>query len=267
MLDDALLFPRRADDWLQTVVIGGVLGLLGFLFLPWLVVQGYLVRVVRSAVDDETAPSFTDWGELIVDGLGLFVLQFGAAVLLAVAFVILTAISALSESSVGVEIAGIIALIGLIALAALALGVAYLLPAAIVNFAIEGSLRAAFDAEAVLGGARTSDYAVAWLLAAFVGIGGSLLGGALSIAIVGVFILFYVQVVVSYLFGRGFASGLGRGAWAGTGASATRTDITGDDYEKISHSNRPARRPAGDAEGESGRDEPSGGDESGRDER
>ena len=50
MLSEAFAYPRRDDDWLRTVLIGGVLLLFSPLFLPALVVQGYLVRVLQGVV-------------------------------------------------------------------------------------------------------------------------------------------------------------------------------------------------------------------------
>jgi hypothetical protein len=51
------------------------------------------------------------------------------------------------------------------------------------------------------------------VLALVVGIVGVLVGAALSAVVVGVFVLFYVQVVFYYLVGRGFAAGLAKKRW------------------------------------------------------
>jgi hypothetical protein len=68
MLTEALEFPFESDDWLQTVLIGGVLPLLSFLILPGILVNGYLLRAVRAGVQgDETPPKFGDWTDLLVD--------------------------------------------------------------------------------------------------------------------------------------------------------------------------------------------------------
>ena len=61
MLGDALSFPRNDDDWLETVLIGGVLSILGVLVVPAILVNGYLLRVLEAAVaDEETPPRFED---------------------------------------------------------------------------------------------------------------------------------------------------------------------------------------------------------------
>lgn len=74
MFGEALRFPIAGDSALKNLLIGGVLGLLGFLLVPAFFVQGYLVRVLRVAVDGgDEPPVFDEWGDLLVDGLKLFV--------------------------------------------------------------------------------------------------------------------------------------------------------------------------------------------------
>jgi hypothetical protein len=233
MLSDALSFPRRGDDWLSTLLVGGILTLLGFLILPVFVVQGYLVRVLdRAARRERTPPSFTEWGTLFVDGLKVLVVNlvyglpvfvlgvvvFGAAVIIVpgepmvVDSVEPGGAPPVPQSTGSGGLLVFVALVALVAL--LGLVVSYLLPAALANFAREDRLGAAFAFRTVLAGAFTRDYAVAWLLAMIVGLVGGLVGSALSVVVVGLFVLFYVQVVFYYLVGRGFAAGLSKKRWS-----------------------------------------------------
>jgi hypothetical protein len=208
MLGDALSFPRQSDDWLPTLLIGGVLSVLGFLIVPIFIVQGYFVRVLAAAARGErAAPSFTDWGGLIVDGVKLFVLNlvYGLLLLIPLGIVAVATGVAASGGDASRVFAGIVGLVGLLVVAALGLVVAYIVPAAATNFAMEGRLGAAFDFSTVFGAAFTGDYAVAWLVAVVVAVVGGLIGSALSVVVVGIFVLFYVQVSTFYLFGRGFA--------------------------------------------------------------
>ncbi|MFB6080774.1 MAG: DUF4013 domain-containing protein [Haloferacaceae archaeon] len=210
MLEDALSFPTTADDWVQTLLVGGVLSLLGILILPAIVVNGYLLRVIRTAAAERTAPSFTDWGDLLIDGLRLLVLEVVVGVVLLVPLSVVLGIAGFFGGVTGSRaVAGVVVLLGLLVIGVLVLLVGYLLPAAVANFAIEDSLAAAVDLRTVADGAFTGDYATAWLLALLVGVVGSLVGTALSVVVVGIFLLFYVQVVASYLIGRGFAAGRG----------------------------------------------------------
>jgi hypothetical protein len=231
MLSDALSFPRRGDDWLSTLLVGGVLTLLGVFVLPAFVVQGYLVRVLdRAARRERTPPSFTQWGTLFVDGLKLTVVNvvYGLFVLVPLAVLLGSLVAFLPSGPMTAEGgaggpppapadggSGLVVFVAFLAAVGLFfLVVTYLLPAALANFAIEGRLRAAFDVRTVLAGAFTSDYAVAWLLAIVVGIAGGLVGSLLAVAVVGIFVLFYVQVASYYLVGRGFAAGLSKKRWS-----------------------------------------------------
>ena len=219
MLSDALSFPRQSEDWLPTLLVGGILVLLSPLILPALVVQGYLVRVLGQAAENgQTPPSFTDWGGLLVDGLKLLVVNLVYGVVITVPAVLLlgSLLIAIPSAPVPVEPGstppapsggsglGLLVVFALLAVLLLA----YLLPAAFANLAIEGRLGAGFHLRTIAAGAFTTEYASAWLLALFVGFLGSLVGSLLTFVVVGVFVLFYVQVVLYYLVGRGFAEGL-----------------------------------------------------------
>lgn len=222
MLGDALSFPRSSDDWIQTLLIGAVLIPLSLLVLPAFILQGYMVRVMQAAArGSETAPSFTDWGSLFVDGLKLAVIGFVVSLVINIPVWILQFTVLSGDPSAGVSTLFWVVLL-LVLVVSLALG--YVLPAAYANFALEdASFGAAFDLSTVWAGATTGAYAKAWLLSAIVGV---VLGGiaaVLSLALIGLPLLFYVQVVVYYLTARGFAEGLGvRGGSPGTTPTATR---------------------------------------------
>ncbi|WP_411963728.1 DUF4013 domain-containing protein [Haloferax sp. YSMS24] len=223
MLSDALWFVKRSDDWVATTIIGGVLSLLSVLILPAFILQGYFVRAMRAAADgDRAAPSFTDWGGLLVDGLKLFVVTFVWALVAIIPAVILSAIIGLGtftivESTTSPGMApepagnigfGIVTIVAGLLFFGLSLVAGYLIPAASANFAIEGNLGAGFDVRTILSGALTAEYAVAWLLAIVVAIVLGTVGSFLAVILVGVFVLFYVQVTTYYLWARGYADGL-----------------------------------------------------------
>ncbi|ELZ86176.1 DUF4013 domain-containing protein, partial [Haloferax volcanii] len=159
MLSDALWFLKRSDDWVATTIIGGVLWLLSVLIFPGIILQGYFVRAMRAAANGErAAPSFTDWGELFVDGLKLFVVTFVWALVAIVPAILLSVIIGIgtftvSEAATGSAAASSAGGVGL-GIASLVLGLlvfvlgllaAYIGPAAGANFAIEGNLGAGFD--------------------------------------------------------------------------------------------------------------------------
>ncbi|MGM0590281.1 MAG: DUF4013 domain-containing protein [Halobacteriota archaeon] len=211
MLGDALNFPRTNDDWLPTVVIGGVLSILSVLIIPVFIVQGYYVRVLRAAAFGDDAPSFTQWGDLLVDGVKLVVINL----LWSLVIVVPTLVAVVVVGTGGDSVGPVRAFVALVA-AAFAVVVSFFIPAAMTNFAVHGRVGAAFDVRTIVSGSLTSDYVVAWLLVLVVGIVGGLVGSALVVVLVGFLVLFYVQVVTYALFARGFAEGAGLERVVGT---------------------------------------------------
>lgn len=219
MLSEALAFPRADEDWIETVLIGGVLSILGFLVIPVVLVNGYTLRVTRAAVvGDETPPRFEDWTDLFVDGILVWVIQFVylavPAFVLGVVFLFTFTITTVSVSTVaepgpaaGVGVL-VSLLVGLFAGLVLLLAV-YLLPAALANFARTEDFAAAFHLRTIVGAAFSVDYFVAMVLVVAVSIVLGFIGGLLVVVLVGIFVLFYLQVVVYHLFGQGFARGIG----------------------------------------------------------
>ena len=77
MISESLNYLRNGEDWVKTVLIGGVLGLLSVLIVPTFLVIGYLLRVVRATMKgDEEPPVFDDWGEMAIDGVKGFAIAF-----------------------------------------------------------------------------------------------------------------------------------------------------------------------------------------------
>lgn len=225
MLGEALRFPIAGDEGVKSVIIGGVMLFVSFLIIPILFVQGYLVRVLRTAVEDgDEAPTFDDWGEMLVDGVKLLVINVVYALVpLALFFFTLfgfIGIAAIGAGSGGEPSPGALAGLGLVGLLLLLLSVlllllvAYVVPAAAANFARHDDLGAAFDFGTVFDAAFSADYFVAGVLAIVIGLVVgivSLLLGVLTFGLfflVLVFVQFYVQVSIYYLFGRGFAKAL-----------------------------------------------------------
>lgn len=208
MLVDALEYPTRGESWLKTVLIGGVLLLLGFLIVPLIAVQGYMLRVLRGATEDaEEPPVFDEWEELLVDGVKVIGASF---VFLLVPFVIAAAAVVFGGFAAfsGSEGSGIVGL--LLALLAFVgwLLAAYLLPAGLANMAREESFAAAFDVDVLRTVGSSTDYLVAVALAFVIAAVLGSVASALSAVLVGVFVLFYLQVSVFYLYGRGFSEAM-----------------------------------------------------------
>lgn len=209
MLVDALKFPSRGESWLKTVLIGGVLSLLGFLVIPLILVQGYMLRVLGAATEGaEEPPVFDEWGDMLVDGIKVIAVAlvfFLVPLVIAFAAMAIGGFAALSGSE-GSGVVGL--LLAFVAFIAWILA-AYLLPAGLANMAREDAFGAAFDTAALRAAASSTDYLVAVVLAFVVALVLGSVASLLSAILVGVFVLFYLQISVFYLYGRGFSEAMG----------------------------------------------------------
>lgn len=208
-------YPASDDDWLRTLLVGGALFLFGFLVVPALAGFGFLVQVVREGLaEDDDIPEFEDFGWETLVGDGLRVVGISLAYWLAL-FAVLLALSfvagfqsALVGTSVDAATNGV-----LVVWAVLLLVAAWVLPAAIVNFARHGSMRAAFDADLLVAVGTSPEYLVGWLYAIGVAVVQTVLSVALTLTGVGIVLLpwlnFYLAASVAYIFGRSCARAAG----------------------------------------------------------
>lgn len=218
MIRDSINYLRNSDDWVKTVVIGGVLTLLGVLIVPMLVVFGYVMRVVRETMTgEEEPPVFDEWGELTVDGLKAFVI---AAVYSLVPVVIagifggiglVGILTGASADSGGIAaLGGVVALVGLLVAFVLGLVAAYITPAALANYAETDRVGAAFSVSDLRPVLTSGKYATAWLTALVVVIGSGFVTavltaipilGAILAPFIGAFVGFYAFVAAYYIIG------------------------------------------------------------------
>jgi len=217
MLEDAIRYPWNGERKVETLLIGGVLSLLGVFFIPVLFVFGYLVRVIRAVNDGDTEvpPVFEEWGDLLVEGLVAFLITLVYSLVplvvigLAIASFILPAsvvTTAAGEPATGIAVGGLLlALVVVVVTVVVSLGVAYLLPAAVAAYAVTGGIGAAFSPGTLraIGGSQT--YAVAWLVAVAIAIGAQVVGGFASATVIGAVLVplisFYGNVAGAYAIG------------------------------------------------------------------
>lgn len=226
MFEDALTYLKDGDEAVETVLIGGILGLLAFLLIPVIPIAGYLQRVLRRTSDGEPAPSFDDWGDLFAEGLKAIVVGIAyllvpaiLAVLLfgSIAFVTVSTSEAVSDPiTTAPQATDAIGFFGLLALLAavfvtFAVGLAawYALPAALARLAVERRLGSAFEFSELLPVLRSGSYVTGWLTAFVVlVVGGALVGGLASIPffgwVIAPFVLFYIDVVAYALYGQAY---------------------------------------------------------------
>lgn len=205
------------EDWMKTVVIGGLLLLFSFLLVPMFVVYGYLVRAIRESLDDNPEPPVFDaWGELLVDGVQAWLigLVYMVIPLVVVGLTVGGSIAAMATGSDAGVAAGLATLLaGLLVSFVLALLFGYLAVAAVVNFAREGRFGAGFDVDVIRKVAFSRDFAIAWLTAAAVFLAAGIVAGVLNVIpilgfVLGAFLTFFVAVVAANIWADGFASAM-----------------------------------------------------------
>lgn len=211
MLGDALTYPKARDGWMKTIGIGGILLVLSILIIPAIFLSGYAVRVLRSAANDEMGPPvFDQWVEMFVDGLKLIVVQLVYAVfaLIVVISINIPLILILQLDPQDLGTATTLPTGEGLAVSALNvliyLGIFYVAYTGMARFAHEDRLAGAFEIVTVVRIAFTSEFFVGWILSLFVGLVLGLISAALSIIIIGIFLLFYVSIASYYLIGRGY---------------------------------------------------------------
>jgi hypothetical protein len=212
MLGDSLEYPRRGDRIWTRHLIGGALLLFGWLFVPVLLLYGYLVGVVRGvAAGDPEPPAWDGWTDLLVDGIkylvvslvyGLPTAVLGGLIGIVAAGLAVGVETSTPELTAGAAVALVV--LGLLT-AAVGLLMSVLLPAAVVNFVVADDLGAAFHLRTVVGNAFTRPYAVAWLkavvVAVFLGFVGALL---MVVFLAGLLVFFYMAVVITHLLTEGY---------------------------------------------------------------
>lgn len=212
-IEEAVTYPTESDDWIVTVLIGGVMLFLSFLIIPAFIAYGYLVRAIRANLEGEPEPpTFGDWGELIVDGLKVFVigLVFMIIPMVVMFATVGTAVVAIVSGGEAGAAAGLGTLmLGMLATFVLSLIFGYFAVVGIVNFANEGNVGAAFDVGTLRSVGINGDFAVPWLLSVVVFLAVGLITGVLNIipflgALIGVFLNFYALIVASTLWADGY---------------------------------------------------------------
>jgi hypothetical protein len=225
-LERLVRYPSNDDDWVRTLLIGGLLTALSVLIVPAFLLYGYLLRVLREGmVEGQEPPGFDEWGTLLRDGVIAFllVLVYQFVPLLVAALTVggsVLAILSGSEVGVGVGLFGLLAGLALSAVLALVFG--YVTLIGVANYAREGEVAAAFDTTVLRAVALDGAYAVSWLYGVALLLVANVVAGLLGfVPVVGVFVVFYAQVAAAWVWGKGFADamGLDDGATEGTSAA------------------------------------------------
>ncbi|ELZ94288.1 hypothetical protein C440_11723 [Haloferax mucosum ATCC BAA-1512] len=185
--------------------------------IPVFLVIGYLLRVVRATMKgDEEPPVFDDWGDMTIDGLKGFAIAFVYSLIPALiaavfGFAGIVGIVAGGGSDTAGIFGGVVTLVGILVASVLGLFAAYVIPAALSNYAETDRMGAAFDIGTLRPILLSGKYATAWLMAFAVLFAASLvlsvlnvipLLGQLASFLLGPFVTFYAAIAAYYIIGK-----------------------------------------------------------------
>lgn len=203
----ALAYPFRGEPRFDAVLVGGGLHLLAVWLpvLPFLVVAGYLVRVLEETaaaprLREATRPDWRPVGPLLRDGaVAVGVCLAYLAVPIGLLVVTLGGPLERTDPTGGTD--GLVFLVGSTVVLLVSLAAAYPLPAALAAYARERRVRAAFDRRLLSIATRDGRYLYAVVVAA-TGIGVVVAAyGPLNAVALGFFVAFVVEVAAAALVG------------------------------------------------------------------
>lgn len=204
----------------------GLLVILPLVFLASMAVSaiigGYVVEVMRRTIAGrEDPPRFDNPDTLIKEGLyvigialayhlPLLVIGGVGMVFVVGLFGATVAVGDSGGAAAGLGLVGTLVFFGLfVVMGIYLLVVAYVLPAAVGSYAINGRVGAAFSLDRLKQVALSSEYLIAWVLALAINVVASQVTQFLVFLVVGFFIQFYVVVVLARIVAQGYADALG----------------------------------------------------------
>lgn len=208
----AFSFVTKDEDWIRKLAIGSALAFVGiFLGLGFIPLGGWLVAIARRVINGEEPElaDFSDFGELIKDGLKILVVAFVWALPIVLIAACFSAVGALAEGQVQSDTAGTVAAVlsACTAIFTIPYGIllGLLIPAAIGQLAVGEELgRVVNPANAFkLVRANPGGYVIAWLLGGIVASVLSFVGTLLCV--IGLFpALAYSYAVMGHLYGQAY---------------------------------------------------------------
>lgn len=229
-INKSFRYVMEDKQWLSKLLIAVVMSILSFLILPALILQGYLVKIIRQVMGGQWdgLPEWEDYGELLKDGFFVTVAQ----IVYTLPFILLMIIGGLATGGIGSlssgdDLAAVAATGGGILLFCLiillAIAFLFLTPAILIQYAVKDDFGACFRFGEVFDIIRnhTADILIAFLVTVVAAIVLSLVLGVLAIipclgwiaaAVIGLAIGPYITFVTGHLYGQIAAKMLGNKA-------------------------------------------------------
>ncbi len=215
-------FVFEDQQWLNKLLIGAAILFVGSLFL-WLLfiplivagalLNGYMIEIIRRVVDGraDLLPEWDEWGDMIVDGLKLLVVQIVyslPAIVLGLCMILLLIAAGENAEVLGWFLglgAGCFILLWTVA-------VSIVLPAATAVFAVTRDLTSAFQFGKVFAFVRDnlSTYLLTLVMGWVAGFIGSLGGTVCGLGTF--FTVPYAYMVTGHLYGQAYATSADAGS-------------------------------------------------------
>lgn len=227
-VNKAVRFVFEDKQWVSKLLIAVLMSLLAFVIVPALILQGYVIKLVRQVMNGnrDELPEWTDWGKLLSDGffltVGELVWMLPLILLVIIVSVATGGLGSISEDAAAVAATGggllLLCLVLLMVLAAL-----FLTPALMIQYAIKDEFGALFRFSEVFDIIRNhmSDILIAFLVTVAAVFVVSLIGGVLGLVpclgwiaafVIGLAAGPYVSFVGGHLYGQIAAKVLGNKA-------------------------------------------------------
>ncbi len=226
-INKAFRFVFDDKQWISKLLIGVLMTLTGFLIVPALILQGYLVKIIRQVRDgqDNELPEWSDYGDLLRDGfyvtVGQLIWFLPLIILLLIVGVTTGGFSSMVEGS---DASALIATGGGLLMLCLGLllvvAALFLTPALLIQYAIKGEFGALFRFGEIRDLIRNNmaDILIVFLVSLVASFVISLVFGVLAIipclgwiaaVVAGLAVGPYISFVTSHLYGQIAAKVLG----------------------------------------------------------
>ena len=229
-INKAVRYVTEDKTWLSKLLIGVLMSVLSFLIVPALILQGYVVKIIRRVMGGEWdgLPEWDDWGGLLRDGFFVTV----AEIVYTLPFILLMIVGAAATgglaSVTGSEnAAGLIATTGGLGMLCLVflfvIALLLLMPAILIQYAIKDDFGALFRFNEVFGlmRANMADILLVFLVSVGATLVITLVTGVLSLIpclgwiaafLIGLATAPFISFVTGHLYGQIAAKVLGNKA-------------------------------------------------------